>query len=229
MKKQINILVFIVLFFLETFWSSIIFYVLERIGINLNSIYLRLIIIIISWIVFMCILFIIYRKSLIDEFKLYKNNFKKFFIFGLKVWFISLTLMILSNIFISFVYNSNSANEEIVQSYLIKFPIYTTISTLIYAPFTEEIVFRKSLRNVTDNKIVYILLSGLIFGFCHVIAGISNTMELLYIIPYGIMGCSFAYIYSKTDSIFVSMSMHFIHNFITLIISILPFLIGGLL
>ena len=228
MKKIINILLFVALFFIETFLNSIIFYSLYRLGINIDSIYLRLIITVISWIVFMIFIFLVYRKSLIEEFKLYKDNFKSFFIFGLKVWFISLSMMVISNILISFVYSSNSVNEEVVQSFLVKYPIYTTISTLIYAPFVEEIIFRKSLRGIFNNKALYILISGLIFGLCHVVAGIDNTMELLYLIPYGIMGASFAYIYSKTNSIFVSMSMHFIHNLITLIISTLPYIIGGL-
>ena len=55
-------------------------------------------------------------------------------------------------------------------------------------------------------------MSGLIFGCMHVLGSAETLTDLLYIIPYGIPGCAFAYILCKTDNIFVSMGFHFLHN-----------------
>ena len=44
---------------------------------------------------------------------------------------------------------------------------------------------------------------------------------MLYIIPYGLFGSVFAYMYSKTKNIFVPMTFHFIHNTVLVILSFL--------
>ena len=53
--------------------------------------------------------------------------------------------MIISNIIISFFVEGNSTNETLIREYINIMPIYMIFSSCIYAPFTEEMVFRKSL------------------------------------------------------------------------------------
>ena len=105
-------------------------------------------------------------------------------------------------------------------------PIYMIFSSCIYAPFAEEMVFRKSLRNCFNNKVLYILLSGLIFGSMHLLSA-SSIVELVFLVPYSALGCAFAYMYSKTDNIFVPMSFHMVHNTIIVINYLLMLIIGG--
>ena len=93
-------------------------------------------------------------------------------------------------------------------------------------PFTEEMIFRKSLRNCFNNKVLYILLSGLIFGSMHLLSA-SSIVELVFLIPYSSLGCVFAYMYYKTDNIFVPMTFHMMHNTIIVLNYILVFVIGG--
>ena len=70
---------------------------------------------------------------------------------------------------------------------------------------------------MVKNKYVFIILSGLIFGILH-ISDYTNATEILFGIPYVIMGIDFAYIYYKTDNIFTTMSYHMMHNLILLVI-----------
>ena len=100
-------------------------------------------------------------------------------------------------------------------------PILMLINAGIIAPIIEELTFRKAFKNVFQNKWVFILSSGLIFGGLHVITSFSTPLELLYIIPYSSLGISFAYMYYKTNTIYTSISMHIIHNTVLTLLSIL--------
>ena len=97
--------------------------------------------------------------------------------------------------------------------------------SIIIGPITEEVMMRIILKE-HFSKISYILLSGLLFGLLHVVFSLSNNLlELLYIIPYGALGCALASIYYKTDNIWTNITFHALHNTICILI----LLIGALL
>ena len=98
-----------------------------------------------------------------------------------------------------------------------------SFSTVLYAPLVEEITFRKTFRNIINDKILFILISGIMFGIIHVGISSNTTNDLLMIIPYLIMGIDFSYIYYKSDNIFTTITIHSIHNLVLLIIQF----IGG--
>ena len=98
-------------------------------------------------------------------------------------------------------------------------------SVAIYAPFIEEIIFRRSIKDIIksfgNNKITkytYIIISGLIFAAMHVIGTASSTTDYLYIIPYMSLGIVFAYIYDKTDNLFSTIVLHSFHNTMAVIL-----------
>ena len=175
--------------------------------------------------IYMLIIFLIYRKDLIKDFKDIKNNFRKIFELSLKYYFIGLLLMIVTNLLISFIFTSaNANNEEMIREYIDLYPLYMIFSISIYAPFTEEIIFRKAIYNCfipykQNNfiKYFYIITSGVIFASMHVVGLSDNIIDYIYIIPYLSLGISFALLYHKTNNIFSTISMHFIHNTTTLI------------
>ncbi len=168
------------------------------------------------------ILIIIYRRELIKEFKLFKKNLLENLDTGIKYWLIGLLVMMISNIIITYILGLNQAqNEQAVQKMINKMPIMMLITAGFIAPITEEITFRKTFKNMFLNKYLFIILSGLVFGSMHVITSYSNPLELLYIIPYGSLGMTFATMYYKTDTIYTSISMHMLHNTILTLVSIL--------
>ena len=58
----------------------------------------------------------------------------------------------------------------------------------------------------------------LLFGLAHVVGTYSGLLDLLYIIPYGILGGIFMYIYTDSENIFTTITLHFIHNTILMIL-----------
>lgn len=167
--------------------------------------------------------FLIYRKELSNEAKIYKEKLASNIDTGFKYWFIGLIVMMISNVLINVLSPNHIANnEQAVQSMIQVLPWVMLINTGILAPITEEIAFRKTFFNVFDkHKWLFILTSGIFFGALHVVFSYQNIWDLLYIIPYSALGISFAAMYDKTKTVFTSMGMHFFHNTILTILSIL--------
>ena len=220
MKKTYNIIILVLLIILQLTYPYLILEILSKLGLNLSN-QIKYIVLIPISISFMLILYLIYRKDFKKDIKDYKKNIKEYLILGLKVWLLTVVIMIISNFIISIFYTSSSTNEVKVQNYLKIYPIYMIFSAIIYAPFTEETIYRKCLENTISNKYLYIIISGLIFGLLHTLGNIANTKELLYIIPYGVMGSGFAYLYEKKKNILLPIIMHTFHNLLVLLISIL--------
>jgi membrane protease YdiL (CAAX protease family) len=70
------------------------------------------------------------------------------------------------------------------------------------------------------------IVCGVVFGAVHVIDSYEKATDLLYIIPYGVFGAVFAYMYHKTKTIFTSMSMHLFHNTVLLALNFIIVLLG---
>lgn len=228
MEKLPKILLTICLFVAELLYSYCVVLVLQHFGIDITtySNTLKYQIIIGIDLSFMFILFLLYRKTLLKDITLYIKYFIKNISTGTKYWIIGLCIMMLSNIIISYYFPGGSANEEAVQNIIKQVPIYMVFSTIIYAPFVEELIFRKSIRDIIDNDYLYIIISGLTFGFVHTLAG-STLQELIYIIPYGALGSCFAIMHVKTKNIYTSMTFHMIHNAIIVFISIAGNILGS--
>ena len=226
MKIKIKEIIKFILIYL--LYSDIIIIILTKLGVNIKVLpnNLKIAIMFLINLSLMIMLFIFYSKSIKENLKDLKLNFKSYIKDNFKYYVIGLLIMIISNIIISFFIEGNSTNETLIREYINIMPIYMIFSSCIYAPFTEEMVFRKSLRNCFNNKVLYILLSGLIFGSMHLLSA-SNLVELVFLIPYSSLGCVFAYMYYKTNNIFVPMTFHMVHNTIIVINYLLMLIIGG--
>lgn len=167
-----------------------------------------------SYICLISIGLILYGKELKEEWKKFKKNKGDNIDIAIKYYFIGLGIMIASNILINFILKlGNSQNEVRVQSMIKSSPWLMLICVGIFAPIVEEILFRKTFKNVFKKKYVYIFVSGLIFGLLHIIGyKLKTPLELLYVIPYGALGLFFALMDYKTDSTFPSIFMHIFHN-----------------
>ena len=127
----------------------------------------------------------------------------------------------ISNIILTKITNYNLAGNEMqVREYINKYPLYMIYSSIIFAPLIEELIFRKTIKKIFKYKYLFIIISGLIFGILH-ISNFKDINEILFSIPYIIMGIDFAYIYYKTDNIFTTISFHLLHNLVLLIIQLI--------
>ena len=167
------------------------------------------------------ILLFMYRKELKEEFIKFKNNFSFNMDTGIKCWLAGLFCMMIFNIIISVIFKGGTAgNEETIQSMIGTLPWMMIISAGILAPWNEEIVFRKTLRNVFKNKYLFMITSGLVFGLAHVVGNVNTWTDWLFVLPYGSLGFAFALAYNKTDTIFTPMIFHMIHNISLVALSI---------
>ena len=185
---------------------------------------------IIGDVVFIIILYLVYLKDLHKEFKAYfgafGNNFKKSF----KIYILGFIGMVVCNLFIITFLKNISTNESQVREMLYKNAIPTMISISIIAPIVEELVFRKSLSTVLKNRWIYVIVSGLLFGGAHilvnVIQGTFVLTDLVYVLPYGCLGASFALMDYNNKSVFPSMIIHAIHNTFTALLLLVTYF-GG--
>ena len=170
------------------------------------------------------ILFFMYRKTLINDFKDFKNRFSEISDIAIKYWLLGFVLMIVSNSLIANLTPVKiAANEESIRGIISATPIISFILICLLAPFVEELIFRKSFKDVFKSKILFVILSGLVFGALHVIGSITSFYDFLYIFPYSILGIFFAIIYSETNNIYSTMFVHFLHNLLLLILNIVGF------
>lgn len=171
-------------------------------------------------IIYIVLLFVFIRKDLKDDVKDFRKNGIELFVNFFPVYIIGIILMGISNsILINITGIELSSNEEAVRSMIKVYPFYMFFSSVIYAPFVEELIFRKSIKKAVNDNVLFILLSGILFGLVHVIgSGEYSVNETLMGIPYIIMGIDFAYIYYKSRNIFTTMSLHSVHNLILIII-----------
>ena len=186
---------------------------------NINStspLYLKTIFMILYSIVMLIILILINYKSLKNDIVDIKKNHKKYFSKYIKYWFFAIIIMMFSNFIISLLNKGNIAgNEETIRTTLKAAPIYMIFSAIVFAPISEELVFRRSLKNIITSPTAFILISGLIFGGLHVVSNINSWVDLLYLL-------------SKTDNVLVSMGLHFMHNGIIMSLEIFLLLLGVL-
>ena len=175
---------------------------------------------------FMLFVYLLYRKTINKNFKDFFSNFKDNIETSLKYYFIGLAIMVISNLIITIFFSGASANnEEAVRTLIGKYPLYMVFSVSIYAPFIEEIIFRKSIKDMITSyksnsltKYLYILTSGLIFASLHVVGMADKAIDYIYIIPYLSLGITFAALYHKTDNIFSTICIHSLHNTVAVLL-----------
>lgn len=228
--KIINFTKGLGLILLMALWSYIPLICLMALGFDYTTLAptTRIIYLTVCDLTFLAFLIFIYRKEFFKDFKNFtnKNNISQNIKTALKYWSIGLLIMITSNLIIGIINSGGIAsNEESVRELIEKVPLYMFFNIVIYAPITEELIFRRSFKNTFSNKYLYILSSGLIFGGMHVISELNNWQQLLYIIPYSSLGITFAALYKKTDNIFSTIFTHAFHNSLTLLLYIALYII----
>lgn len=174
------------------------------------------------------ILFKLYYKTIKEDYNRFKKNIiknalkiLKLFIFFMFIKYIvsivSVLIMMAFNLDTS---SLTSVNQELIETYLKTSPILMFISTVLLAPFYEEILFRLGFKKLLKNKYIYIILSGTIFGLLHIFPleeGISLALGITQSISYVTMGIILSYIYFKNDNIFMSIGVHFLNNLLSII------------
>ena len=227
MKDNVkNIFKLIISFVLFFNLSLVIAYIFKLVGINysdFNYIDYACLNTFIELIMFVVVL-LFYKKYLKKDLVLFKLNKKdyikkiiSYFLIFLVVkygvtLFSSLLLVMLGSDLVT------SENQETVVTLAKTLPFMMMISTSLLAPFVEEGIFRLGIKKVINNKYLFILVSGLIFGFMHIFpTELPLYVALIESLNYVTVGLLLAYIYNETDNIYVVVIIHALNNLLSML------------
>lgn len=114
-----------------------------------------------------------------------------------------------------------SVNQEFISKITVAHPMIMMITTVIFAPILEEIVFRGLVFGwiYEWNPKVAHFISSLFFGFVHVMLAMigGNIGEWVQIFAYFFKGFVLSYLYEKRNNIYVPMLTHCLNNLISII------------
>jgi len=182
----------------------------------------------ISSIIIFVLLFIIYYKDIKKDFLIFNKNKKDKIVLIIKLFLLFIVVkyavgLITAIIMMMLKLDTNtitSVNQELIETYIKRAPLLMAISTSLLAPIYEELLFRLGFKKVFGNNMLFVLISGTLFGLLHVFPleeGISLTLGIVQSISYVSMGIFLAFVYKKYNNIYYSIGIHFLNNFISIL------------
>lgn len=164
--------------------------------------------------------------SVIIAFPIFKESWQKMLPIRKmikNVLFLCITVYIV-NIVFSFIASilsgsTTSINQEGLDQSMKTIPMLTAFITIVYAPIVEETLFRgvffRCLRG-RFNFLISMLVSGLMFGSIHIFSSVlaGNFMDAWYLLTYAGIGFILCIAYEQNDSIYPSILLHFMVNFL---------------
>ena len=171
----------------------------------------------ISVFVLLFILSIYYNKSNINKgIKSLRNDIKKHYKRIIVYSIITLITYSIVSIILGYFLENVITEETVADSNVIR----VVINLLIWAPLTEELIFRCSLKKDIKNNTIFILISPLLFAGVHVLGNGLNLITLISSIPYILIGIYFTLLYIKIDNIIINILMHLLINVIGVVMII---------
>lgn len=168
------------------------------------------------------ILVFLFKNRLKRDFKVFREYFKEYSKEVFKTWLKSFTVLLILGIVISITTGLDSAtNQENLNKMFKNYPLFVAMLAMIYAPISEELMFRGIFKKFIKNKWAFILISGFTFGIIHVIDDFQSYKELLFIFTYSTLGCYMASLYYKTNNICTNIMFHFMQNTLSIIAMVL--------
>lgn len=189
-KELLRILLAIIIFF---YTSIPILAILRIIGLEITKSNYKMLVVydFISSLVVAVFISALYYDVIINDLKKLKNKcngkvsvyLKSImigFLFLLITKFVSAYVVtIISNLFNIEI--TTADNQAIIEKMVKSMPLLITLSASLFAPISEEVLFRGGIRKLMNNLGVFVTVSGLIFGLMHVTDNIVFMLEILFI------------------------------------------------
>lgn len=185
--------------------------------------------------IFMLIIVFVYQNNIKKDLKDIKKNYSwKKLIKTIFIWvIIILSFMMLSGIITTLIFpgfgkiidNADANTQKIVDLYNIS-SLYTIFKTMIFAVVAEELLFRESIRDIINNKWLFIIISAVIYtimNFVYTDLTIKNIgILIIYILMSLIPALLSSIAYIKNNSnIIIYMLIKLVYNLIPLTILLL--------
>lgn len=148
-----------------------------------------------------------------------------------KILVIGILLLLLINIVLGFFIKlffslETSQNQAEINRIQDINPFIYVVTVAVLAPIVEEVVFRGVIFRMIREKKSFLLaavVSGFAFGLIHVLTSIlsGNFIDAVYLLLYGALGVVFAKAYEDTGSIYASIILHGVYNFIAFLLTLM--------
>lgn len=190
-ENFLKVLLSIIIFF---YISIPVLFILRIIGLDITSANYKLIVIydFITSLITSIFISFIYYDILIKDIKKLKEKYNKnkiicylkdlivYFLLLMAVKVISVyAITIISTIFSIDI--TTSSNQSAIETMVNSLPLLITVSASLFAPISEEVLFRGGIRKLMNTKGVFITVSGLIFGLMHITDNLVFILEILLI------------------------------------------------
>lgn len=178
----------------------------------------------ISDILFFSFIVYLYRNDIkhgYDEF--FKNGSgKKNLLFALKIVLLLLVINVVGGIISSFVLSSSTNLDENTNS-IYKLTdasaAYTIFKTLIFASFAEELIFKKSIRDIISNDNIFMVISALIYSIVNIMYFKISLINIVDMIQCFIFAFILARVYvNKNNNIFMVIFIKFVYTIVPLVL-----------
>jgi len=166
---------------------------------------------------------IVFRKTLWNCIKDFKDNYKKYFKIIAICTFITFVLIVAAAIILDSCGIGKSANQEGIDNALENYGIFMALPACLFGPPVEEIIHRgivlgalKGEKSGKVRTVIAIIVGAVLFGMIHCIYNLSVT-DILSVIPQMLMGLMFGIAYVLSDNIFCPIAIHMVINIIATI------------
>ena len=138
-----------------------------------------------------------------------KSGFNRFIWLPALVWFLSLVVQF-------FLPNDPSVNQQIATDLTLSQPLFSFFAVVIFAPLTEELIFRGMLARYLfpkqDNSkqtLLFLLVSSVLFALIH------SPGTLQQFLVYASLGFSLGLAYISRKGLVYSISLHALNNLVS--------------
>jgi len=162
------------------------------------------------------VLIYLYRKVLIHDIKVFGKHWEKYVVFVL-LGFIFVTVLNASGALITTGLVGSAPNQDAVISAFWQTPILGAFYIAIAGPISEELIFRRAIKGMSKNKLLYYFLSVSLFAFMHIIVDFSFPQSFAPIFGYALPALGFAFLYDKSNNIWCPIFVHILINTLAVI------------
>ena len=136
-----------------------------------------------------------------------KSGFNRFIWLPALVWFLSLVVQF-------FLPNDPSVNQQIAIDLTLSQPLFSFFAVVIFAPLTEELIFRGMLarylfpKQDKSKQVLFLLVSSLLFALIH----FPGDVQQFFV--YFSLGFSLGLAYISRKGLVYSISLHALNNLV---------------
>lgn len=167
------------------------------------------------------ILIFLYKQVFISDFKDIKKNWKKYLMRMLISIVLIFVSMVLINLIVGVLFNVKEISENDF-SLLTTFKensLVVVLLTCIYYPLVEGIIFRKSVRDIIDNKWFFIMFSAIFYFFFNIVYTSMSFSNIMSSVCYLSTMMIVSHFYWKTNNFTLSVLVMSIFNLVVCLLS----------